>query len=228
MRGRRYSSAMEENIFLFIPNIIGYARVVLALVSFYFMPTHLWLAGSTYLLSGFLDAFDGWAARKFSQGTMFGAVLDMVTDRVATTCLIVVLGHFYPAYLFLFQFLIALDISSHWIQMYSSLQQGDSSHKVTDLSANPVMRFYYMRPVLFAFCAANELFFCSLYVLYFTPGFSIPLFGAEVGIWTLLALVCSPISFLKQCVSIVQLVVACQNLGGMDAAKRARKPTDNR
>ena len=59
----------------------GYARVVLALVSFYFMPTHLWLAGSTYLLSGFLDAFDGWAARKFSQGTMFGAVLDMVTDR---------------------------------------------------------------------------------------------------------------------------------------------------
>ena len=83
-----------------------------------------------------------------------------------------VLGHFYPAYLFLFQFLIALDISSHWVQMYSSLQRGDSSHKVTDLSANPVMRFYYMRPVLFTFCAGNELFFCSLYVLYFTPGFS--------------------------------------------------------
>ena len=60
---------------------IGYARVVLALISFYFMPTRPWLAGTTYLLSGFLDAFDGWAARKFNQGTMFGAVLDMVTDR---------------------------------------------------------------------------------------------------------------------------------------------------
>jgi CDP-diacylglycerol--inositol 3-phosphatidyltransferase len=181
-----------------------------------------------YLLNVLLDEFDGIAAQRLKQCTMFGAVLDMMTDRCAGIGLLVVLGHFYPAYLFLFQFLIALDISSHWIQMYSSLQQGDSSHKVTDLSANPVMRFYYMRPVLFAFCAANELFFCSLYVLYFTPGFSIPLFGAEVGIWTLLALVCSPISFLKQCVSIVQLVVACQNLGGMDAAKRARKPTDNR
>ena len=87
-------------------------------------------------------------------------------------CLIVVLGYFYPSYLFLFQLLIALDISSHWVQMYSSLQHGETSHKVTDLTANPVMRFYYMRPVLFVFCAANELFFCSLYVLHFTPGFS--------------------------------------------------------
>ena len=47
------------------------------------MPTHLWLAGTTYLLSGFLDAFDGWAARELNQGTMFGAVLDMITDRLA-------------------------------------------------------------------------------------------------------------------------------------------------
>lgn len=60
----------------------GYARVVLALISFYFMPTHLWLAGSTYLLSGLLDAFDGMAAREFNQGTMFGAALDMITDRL--------------------------------------------------------------------------------------------------------------------------------------------------
>ena len=59
----------------------GYVRVVLALISFYFMPTHPWLAGSSNLLSGFLDAFDGMAARKFNQGTMFGAVLDMITDR---------------------------------------------------------------------------------------------------------------------------------------------------
>ena len=90
--------------------------------------------------------------------------------RCATTCLIVVLGYFYPSYLFLFQLLIALDISSHWIQMYSSLQHGETTHKVTDLAANPVMRFYYMRPVLFAFCAGNELFFSSLYILYFTSG----------------------------------------------------------
>ena len=43
------------------------------------------------------------------------------------------------------QVLVALDISSHWIQMYSSLVLGETSHKVTDLSANPIMRYYYKR-----------------------------------------------------------------------------------
>ena len=51
------------------------------------MPTSPVLAGTLYLFSGFLDAFDGWAARKFNQSTMFGAVLDMVTDRyVVVVC----------------------------------------------------------------------------------------------------------------------------------------------
>ena len=91
----------------------------------------------------------------------------MCPHRCAGGGLLVVLGHFYPAYLFLFQFLIALDISSHWVQMYSSLQLGDSSHKVTDLSANPVMRFYYTPRVLTVFCIGNEVFFISLYMLHF-------------------------------------------------------------
>lgn len=65
-------------------HLSGYARVVLAVISFYFMPTNPVVAGTFYILSGFLDAFDGWAARKFNQGTMFGAVLDMVTDRSAS------------------------------------------------------------------------------------------------------------------------------------------------
>jgi hypothetical protein len=37
-----------------------------------------------YWLSYFLDAFDGYAARLLDQGTKFGALLDMVTDRFAT------------------------------------------------------------------------------------------------------------------------------------------------
>ena len=86
----------------------------------------------------------------FIQGTSFGAVLDMVTDRCATTCLIMVLCFFYPNWLFVWQVLVALDISSHWVQMYMSLLHGETTHKVTDLSANPVMRLYYkkVRPIL--------------------------------------------------------------------------------
>ena len=45
----------------------GYARVVLALASFYYMPTCYGLAVVFYLTSGLLDAFDGHAARMLNQ-----------------------------------------------------------------------------------------------------------------------------------------------------------------
>lgn len=67
------------------------------------------------------------------------------TFRCATMCLLMMLCVFYPKWLLIWQLLVALDISSHWIQMYSSLLLGESSHKVTDLAANPVMRYYYQR-----------------------------------------------------------------------------------
>jgi hypothetical protein len=89
-----------ENIFLFVPNLIGecclrpqdeqegegpwagfpdpvlsppvpfqgYARIVFAIISFYFMPCCPLTASSFYLLSGLLDAFDGHAARALNQG----------------------------------------------------------------------------------------------------------------------------------------------------------------
>jgi len=73
--------AEKENIFMFVPNLIGYARIVLALISFWFMPTSYVVAGWCYILSGLLDAFDGHAARMFDQSTKFGAMLDQLTDR---------------------------------------------------------------------------------------------------------------------------------------------------
>ena len=51
----------------------------------------------------------------------------------------------YPQYMFWLQLIVALDISSHWIHMYSSLIHGETSHKVTGLSTNPILRLYYMR-----------------------------------------------------------------------------------
>ena len=55
---------------------------------------------------------------------------------------------------------------------------------------------------------------------------AVTVFGSEVGVWAVMAVVSFPISFLKQCVSVVQLVVACQNIGALDSIQRARKATD--
>ncbi len=71
-----------------------------------------------YGISCLLDAFDGMAARALGQSTRFGAVLDMVTDRCTTSCLLCFLTAAYPRATLLFQGLITLDFSSHYIHMY--------------------------------------------------------------------------------------------------------------
>lgn len=214
---------MKENVFLFIPNLIGYARIVLAILSFYFMPTDYIVAANMYLLSGLLDAFDGHAARYFNQSTKFGAMLDMLTDRCVTTALLVVLSLFYPKYIFVFQMLICLDIASHWIHVQSSLLKGGASHKKIDLSGNFFLRIYYhSRVVLFIMCAGNELFFCMLYLLHFTSGPLLSVGGISFGLWVALAWLSLPICVLKQVISVIQLIVACINTARLDESERER------
>jgi CDP-alcohol phosphatidyltransferase len=58
----------HNNVFLFIPNIIGYTRVFLAACSLYFMRWHPKYCTWLYIVSCLLDAFDGMAARRFKQG----------------------------------------------------------------------------------------------------------------------------------------------------------------
>ncbi|KAF6737329.1 CDP-diacylglycerol--inositol 3-phosphatidyltransferase [Oryzias melastigma] len=205
----------QENIFLFVPNLIGYARVVLALLSFYLMPTCPWPAVFFYLLSGLLDAFDGHAARALNQSTKFGAMLDMLTDRCATMCLLVNLSLLYPAYTFLFQLSMCLDVASHWLHLHSSTIKGSASHKSIDLSGNPVLRIYYTsKPVLFVMCAGNELFFCLLYLLHHIQ---------EPAGWLLwLQGLCGLICLLKSAISVLHLVTASQNMAALDAAEREK------
>uniref|UniRef100_A0A670J9I3 CDP-diacylglycerol--inositol 3-phosphatidyltransferase n=1 Tax=Podarcis muralis TaxID=64176 RepID=A0A670J9I3_PODMU len=133
----------QENIFLFVPNLIGYARIIFAFVAFYFMPTSHIIASFFYLLSGFLDAFDGYAARALDQGTRFGAMLDMLTDRCATMCLLVNLAMLYPESALWFQLSMSLDVASHWLHLHSTVVKGGESHKTIDLSGNPILRVYY-------------------------------------------------------------------------------------
>lgn len=203
----------EENIFLFVPNLIGYARVVLAFLSFYLMPCCPWPAVFCYLLSALLDAFDGHAARALNQSTKFGAMLDMLTDRCATMCLLVNLSLLYPAYTFLFQVSMCLDISSHWLHLHSSTIKGSASHKTIDLSGNPILRIYYTsKPVLFVMCFGNELFFCLLYLIHHIE---------EPAGWLYsLLFVCCLISLAKAGISAVHLVTASQNMAALDTAER--------
>ncbi|KAI0484527.1 CDP-diacylglycerol-inositol 3-phosphatidyltransferase-like protein PIS [Xylariaceae sp. FL0804] len=174
----------RENIFLFWPNIIGYFRIVLAVASLYYMPLHPRTCSLLYSISCLLDALDGYAARVYNQSTRFGAVLDMVTDRCTTSCLLVFLSSAFPRWAIIFQGLISLDFASHYMHMYATLAMGGSaeSHKNVDKSRSWLLNLYYTnKTVLFICCALNEVFFIALYLLSFSSPLLSPQLLQTVG-----------------------------------------------
>ncbi|KAK7250739.1 hypothetical protein RIF29_33374 [Crotalaria pallida] len=153
------------SVYLYIPNIIGYIRVLLNCIAFYLCFTNKRLFIILYFFSFVCDAVDGWAARKFNQVSTFGAVLDMVTDRISTACLLVVLSQVYrPGMVFLS--LLALDIASHWLQMYSTFLLGKASHKDVKDSTNWLFKAYYGNRMFMAYCCVScEVLYLILFYL---------------------------------------------------------------
>lgn len=123
------------------------------------MPLHPRTCSGLYSVSCLLDALDGYAARYFEQSTRFGAVLDMVTDRCTTACLLVFLSSAWPRWAILFQGLISLDLASHYVHMYATLSMGgsDQSHKQVDKTRSWLLNLYYTNKV----CPADRSVSCT-------------------------------------------------------------------
>lgn len=198
-----------------------------------------------YMISALLDAFDGHAARHFNQSTRFGAMLDQLTDRCGTMCLLVTLSHFYPKYMFWFQLSMTIDIACHWLYLHTTTLQGiifkcktkwenmlqtdfslflgKTSHKFVDMSGNPIMRLYYTsKPVLFTMCAVNECFYASLYLLHFTEG---PLI-LGMSLYRLIAYLTAPLAIIKSLISVLHALVASKNLSIIDVHERKNLKTN--
>lgn len=228
----------DENVYLFVPNLIGYLRVILAALALYYMPYHPRYCTLLYGASSLLDAADGYAARKLGQASQFGAVLDMIVDRCTTSCLLCYLASAYPNYALIFQGLISLDFSSHYMHMVSTLTTGSRHHKEIKEDVSRILRWYYKKPVLFTMCAGNELFFVSLYLIKWdhTPiytllpnsvlasSFFVEYFPHSFRYLTLahfLAFLTGPISLGKNIVNVVQAWKASKVLVGVDLRERA-------
>lgn len=243
------ANEQEENIYLFVPNLIGYLRIVFAALAVHCMKDHPKVCAVLYCISAILDVADGMAARSFNQTSKLGGVLDMVTDRCSTTSLMVFLCSAYPDWSTLFQFLIALDFSSHFIHMYASLVTGATSHKLIQSEVSKILWLYYNnRITLFIFCAGNEIFFVALYIIYTSKLPAIGLSAAMVHSVVpevlkqqisaaafenftnyvininpahLVAIVAFPICFTKQVINVVQFWKASKTLVGVDLSERA-------
>lgn len=134
------AAATPSTVALYVPNLIGYFRLITGIAALYYAPfsknnnqnTSYFLA--LYFVSYFADALDGTAARALNQTSKFGQVpcccretaslasffsqvLDMVTDRSCSAGLLCVLSHKFPEHALLFVLLIALDMCSHYTSM---------------------------------------------------------------------------------------------------------------
>ncbi|KAL4949683.1 hypothetical protein BDW69DRAFT_202648 [Aspergillus filifer] len=202
------------------------------------MPPHPITCTTPYTLSSLLDALDGLAARYLNQSTSFGAVLDMITDWCSATCLLVFLASAFPKYALVFQGLISLNYSSHYIHI----------HKDVDDGWNWALRVYYQRKnVLFTVCALNELCFVALYLLFFS---SDPTSNSTPVIegWSAAAMESIRVNkirsfwpqilfyssaqfmFFKQYVTILQIIQASKRIAqsDLDARRRERENTRRR
>lgn len=232
------------DVLLYIPNLIGYARVLFTTLSLVLMissPDHWILAIVLYVASFVGDLFDGMAARRFDQCSVFGGLLDMVTDRCSTAGLLCVLSHEYsssPSLVLVFIFLIILDISSHWCQMYSTtfLRQ---HHKSAEGNKGRffLVRWFYLSYPFFGYCCVGaEFTYVALYVLA-RVNHTVAAAANEGGVTDdgsgheeFLKVLCgyflmvsAPACVVKQIVNVSQLCSSCYAVAAHDAAAKNKK-----
>ncbi|GMH98022.1 hypothetical protein TrVE_jg4618 [Triparma verrucosa] len=174
----------------YVPNLIGYARLLFLSLSLHYAyssPSKPGKFSIFYATSALLDALDGKAARYLNQVSNLGGLLDMVTDRLTTSSMLIILTQVYKKYAVLWLGLMGLDISSHWMfQYYNALRKthhkssSKGAGRTGEVKMNPlkvVVDYYYRSPIFFAYCClAPELFYGGLYILGEFDGFK----GREV------------------------------------------------
>ncbi len=201
-----------KDVLAYYPNLIGYLRVLCMFLAFWYYFD--WKMSLTfYLLSFGGDVIDGYVARKCDQSSTYGGFLDMVTDRVATGGYLMMLmrlysGSKYDLRCLCFQFLMILDVASHW---FHTVSVGMSGHKSEEKlrERNALLRWYYSYYYLFGYCCVGaELYYVGLFLEYHNPSFVIHHY------------IFLPGCVIKQIVNIAQLASACYTIAEKDAVER--------
>ncbi|KAL2636160.1 hypothetical protein R1flu_007639 [Riccia fluitans] len=214
-------------IYLYVPNLIGYARILANVTAFGVCFTNKSLFAVLYLISFICDELDGRFARMLDQKSTFGAVLDMVTDRVSTAGLLVVLSHMYKGSFLIFLGLLVLDISSHWLQMYSTFLSSKTSHKDMADSKSWILRLYYQQRIFMGYCCVScEVLYIVLFLLENPNGNileTLRIAFEEKSVLFFFALLTAPGFVIKQWINLVQMKTAADITVLYDMQKDAKK-----
>lgn len=164
------SKTSSLKVLFYLPNIVGYVRVVLLISGLCLTPHHPMWACALLTLSGLLDMLDGFLARLLNQSSKFGAIFDYALDRATLACFLFFIAYFYPFLWIPCAIVLGLDIMSHFFHLQASQVQNKTSHKIIQEGEPRLIRLYYSnRFVLTATCAAHDLFLGALFLYKFYP-----------------------------------------------------------
>lgn len=214
-------------VYVYVPNLIGYGRILASCAAFAVAFKNKQLFVFLYLISFVCDELDGRFARMLNQTSTFGAVLDMVTDRVSTAALLVVLTHAYKSYFLLFLGLLALDIASHWLQMYSTLLGSKTSHKDMGDSKSFLLSAYYKYRIFMGYCCiGSEVLYIMLYLLQNPTGNlleAVKLASQEQSVLFFIGVLAAPGCAIKQWINILQMKAAADVTVEYDLVRDSQK-----
>ncbi|SPJ11879.1 phosphatidylinositol synthase [Plasmodium sp. DRC-Itaito] len=205
----------KKNVYLYIPNIIGYIRVILALSGFIISRKNLFLFVCFYGASQALDALDGWTARKFNQTSVFGQILDQITDRLSTSLLYLLNSSVYEEYITLIGLIMIADIAGHYFHSTSCAIAGNKTHKKIE-KGNKLLKLYYEKPWVMVICIiAYESFLICSYLL------RVAVKKSLIYKLSYYALICSfPLAAFKMFTNVSQGVYGVKCLVDMDCKKK--------
>jgi len=183
--------------------------------SFYLAQRHFLWSFTLYMMNFAGDLVDGFFARKLNQTSKFGGVLDMVTDRVSTAGLCVILAVLYPEQAFLFIMLIVIDIASHWFHVVSA----KGHHK--EEQGNFILGLYYGCYPFFGYCClSQEFFYLAKWALFFHPDLHVTAGGVTITLQQATDWVLLPGLVAKQVVNAAQWWNAASSLAEGDREER--------
>ncbi|XP_078360759.1 uncharacterized protein LOC144645153 isoform X2 [Oculina patagonica] len=165
-----------QKIYFFVPNLIGYVRIVLNLAAFYFMLHKPFLTIILHFTGGILlDVADGVSARYFNQCSSYGDLLDFLVDRCGRIGMMMALCVFYPQYLFALQLLVCLEVAGGISNHYRCSLMTDPSlpsdnYEKAHCYGPWLLRNYFQEPFLTLVIIGQDVCVAMLYLLHFSPG----------------------------------------------------------
>jgi phosphatidylglycerophosphate synthase len=133
-----------QNILLSPPQWVSLVRIVSVITAFFIFHQRPVFSIALICFAESLDMLDGYLARKYNAVSAFGAIADMIIDRLTPIFGFTTLISLAPIWSAPLSMLLALDLLGHMAMLYCAiLKQDICHHKTLFVGVNRLLDLYY-------------------------------------------------------------------------------------